>query len=502
MVTLLAPIVAKEPTYLKVAHVPGLYRHSRSGRYYACKKVGGIRRERSLQTADRKIAERRLKEWIGNLEKVDAEVEKTTLGQLIERFLKVTGGMAHNTHVTNDAIIRHFLAWWPHGKDYQVRQIRPSMLDEWLAHEEPRLRNVTYNRYAGFLKQLFDIAVKDRIIPESPAKLLRQGWKKPQAVKRQVPSVAQFEAIVADIRAQVNSAHAQDAGDFVEFLGLAGLGQAEASSLTWGDVDWERGRINVRRHKTDTRFVVPIYDHLRPLLTIMNRARRGKRSAASLLFKIKDAKKALGAACERLKLPAFCQRSLRQHLIMRLWKAGVDKKLIAKWQGHQDGGQLILDTYTEVFGGDDVEYERSQLAKLGGGQPAVAQFCDEEAGNAPSTFMKRAKKKPTPKAPAHTAAASAADVRAATAPAEESAATQPSARTEVPPVESVATSAPAASAPAGNPYRKGDKVKTKVGGKGEEIEAEVTAVFKDEVQVRTPDGELRWRTARTVKPLN
>ena len=29
----------------------------------------------------------------------------------------------------------------------------------------PGLRNVTYNRYAGFLKQLFDIAVKDRIIP-------------------------------------------------------------------------------------------------------------------------------------------------------------------------------------------------------------------------------------------------------------------------------------------------------------------------------------------------
>jgi hypothetical protein len=49
---------------------------------------------------------------------------------------------------------------------------------------------------------------------------------------------------------------------------------------------------------------------------------------------------------------------------MRLWKAGIDKKLIAKWQGHQDGGQLILDTYTEVFGGDDAEYEQQQLAKL------------------------------------------------------------------------------------------------------------------------------------------
>ena len=122
---------------------------------------------------------------------------------------------------------------------------------------------------------------------------------------------------MADIRAQVASPHAQVTGDFVEFLGLAGLGQAEASSLTWGDVDWQRGQINVRRHKTDTHFHVPIYEHLRPLLERMNRARRGKRSPASLVFKIKDAKKALGAACERLKLPAFCQRSLRQHLIGR-----------------------------------------------------------------------------------------------------------------------------------------------------------------------------------------
>lgn len=95
---------------------PGLYRHSRSRRYYGCKKLGGIRREKSLETCDRKIAERRLKEWIGNLDKVDAEVEKTTIGQFIERFCVVTGSMAPNTHVTNKAIINCFLDWWPHGK--------------------------------------------------------------------------------------------------------------------------------------------------------------------------------------------------------------------------------------------------------------------------------------------------------------------------------------------------------------------------------------------------
>ena len=63
-------------------------------------------------------------------------------------------------------------------------------------------------------------------------------------------------------------------------------------------------------------------------------------------------------------MPTFRSANIRQCLILRLWKAGVDKKLIAKWQGHQDGGQLIMDTYTKVFGDDDAQYEQQQLAKL------------------------------------------------------------------------------------------------------------------------------------------
>ncbi len=181
--------------YVKVANFPGLYRHSKNGRYYGVKKVHGRRKERSLETADRKIAERRYKEWVTNLEKVDTEVEKTTLNQLIARFRAVTQGMVQNTQVTNNAIINSFIKWWPHGLDFQVRNIRPSQLDEWLAIQEPRLRNTTYNRYAGFLKQLFEIAVKDRMIAEFPAKKLKTPWKKPQQPVRRIPTVEQFEAI-------------------------------------------------------------------------------------------------------------------------------------------------------------------------------------------------------------------------------------------------------------------------------------------------------------------
>ena len=498
MVTLLAPFVSKSPTYVKVANFPCLYRHNRSGRYYACKKVSGRRKEYSLETCDRKIAERRLKEWVGNLEKVDAEVEKTTISQLVERYLKVTAGLSESSRANDKSVIKKFWAWWPHGKNFQVRQVRPSMLDEWLVFAAGNLRNVTYNGYAAFVRQLFDIAVKDRIIAESPAKSLRVPWKKPQTPVRIVPTVAQFEAIVESIRSQEFADTAEASGDFIEFLGLAGVGQAEAWSLTWGDIDWRQGRMNFRRHKTDTHFYVPIYAHLRPLLVGMKERLRGRVPASARVFKFKDAKKALTAACKRLNLPHFSQRNLRQSLIRRLIRAKVDVKLISKWQGHQDGGQLIMDTYTEVFGDDDAEYEQGQLAKIGGDQPAVAQFCGEDVDEATSTFMKRSKKKRTPEAPASTATIPAADVQVTPAPAEKDASTI---HVEVPPVEPAAASVPATPILAANPYQKGDRVKTKLGGKGEAVEAEVTAVFKDEVQVRTPDGELRWRTIRTVHRL-
>jgi hypothetical protein len=47
-----------------------------------------------------------------------------------------------------------------------------------------------------------------------------------------------------------------------------------------------------------------------------------------------------------------------------------------------------------------------------------------------------------------------------------------------------------------NPFKVGDKVITKV--RGVEVEGIVTKLWQNEVQVRTPDNELRWRTVYTV----
>jgi len=349
--------------YTKVPNCPGLYRHSRSGRYYGFCKVSGKRFERSLRTTDRFIAERRLDDWKRSLRLLDREVERLTLRGLIQKFVSINQGKSVKTRQTNRSIINKIEHCWPNGIDVEVRQIKPSHLEIWLALHEKRLKNTTYNRYACVLRQMFQIAVRDRIVTRSPFDEVRTKWKKPQPPIRLTPTEEQFRAIVMSIRSQRLTDHAHESADFVEFLGLAGLGQAEAGSLTWGDIDFKTERLHVRRHKTDTWFYVPLYPALKQMLARLRSLQRPRISHAPV-FAIKDAKKALRAACNRLGFPNFSHRAIRRHLIRKLWRAGVDKKLIAKWQGHQDGGQLIIDTYTETFGDDDADHEKRELAKL------------------------------------------------------------------------------------------------------------------------------------------
>jgi len=66
------------------------------------------------------------------------------------------------------------------------------------------------------------------------------------------------------------------------------------------------------------------------------------------VFSVANAKKAIESACDRLNLPAYTSRSFRRTFITTAVERGVDVKVIAQWQGHRDGGKLILDTYSHV----------------------------------------------------------------------------------------------------------------------------------------------------------
>jgi hypothetical protein len=78
------------------------------------KEIVGKRKEHSLETSDRKLAERRFKDWAANLNKVDTEAEKTTLAQLVDKFKKTREGLAFGT-LEED---------WAYGWGIQVSRIR------------------------------------------------------------------------------------------------------------------------------------------------------------------------------------------------------------------------------------------------------------------------------------------------------------------------------------------------------------------------------------------
>jgi integrase len=323
-----------------------LYRYSSNGVYYARFKVDGKEIRRSLETTDPAEARRKLAAEKKKERQIDRSHGKLTLRGLCDQWLETIQDSKPKTLEQKSYIASRIKEAWPTGSLVQVTKIKPSDCDLWLAQcartsrkgFSPSLRNA----HVQVLKEVLALALRDRIISESPAAHLK--YVKRQKPIRLTPTWEQFKAIIANVRAQVFNARAQESADFLEFLGLAGLGQAEAGSLTRADVDLKAGRIITFRHKTSKGFVVPIFPQLRPLL---ERLCEGKPDREKI-FKIGDAKHALSNACTRLRLPPFNQRSLRRMFITRAIELGADVKVIAEWQGHRDGGKLILDTYSHV----------------------------------------------------------------------------------------------------------------------------------------------------------
>ena len=316
------------------------YRYSSNRVYYARIKVDGKEIKRSLGTTDRTLARRNLATLKNELRQIDRSQGRITLEELANRYLGTIQHQKPKTVERKTFIVGRIKSHWPTGKLTQIGKIRASDVDLWLSRYP--FGSASRNLFIACIKEIFELAMRDRIIAVSPATHLR--YAKREKPIRLTPTYEQFQAIIADVRAQPFNADAQDSADFLEFLGLAGLGQAEAASLTRSDIGFDTGQIITFRHKTSTGFAIPIFRQVRLLLATLC---EGK-SNADPIFKVRDAKKALAGACRRLELPAFSQRSLRRMFITRAIEKGVDVKVIAQWQGHKDGGKLILDTYSHV----------------------------------------------------------------------------------------------------------------------------------------------------------
>jgi integrase len=338
-------------TWTKIKREYGLYRYNPSGQYFARVRFHGKLYRKKLDTGDLALAKRKLHAFKDDLERTDATKGNMSFGAVLDAYAATLTG-AETTLENKRAIIAKLKQTWFGIDSLPLRTVKPSQVTAWLSKNFGDKSASYHNSALTVIRDALDMAVADKIIVESPAAGLK--YRKPAKPIRTTPTFEQFKAIVDDIRNQRFSADAGQSGDFVEFLGLAGLGQAEASSLTRADVDLDAGRFICHRRKTDTGFVVPIFPQLRPL---MEKLCAGKKPHERL-FTVYGARKAIANACKRLgfvrELPdgrmvaQFTHRSLRRMFITRAIEKGVDVKTVASWQAHKDGGKLILQTYSHV----------------------------------------------------------------------------------------------------------------------------------------------------------
>ena len=338
------PVIQEKETLFKRVG-ESLYRYQPTGTYYARLAVAGREVRRSLRTRDPAHAKRRLAELRGDLARVDHGAGRVTLAALVDRYLATVAHQGRSTLVQKRGIAAKVNRDWPGpgGENVDIRKVVRSQLDIWVGNYS--FGASSRNHHLRFVRACFALAVADRLLASSP--VAGAAGKTPPTPVRVTPSWEEFQAIVADIRAQTFNADARDSGDFVEFIGLSGLGRAEAGALRWQDVDWTADRLITFRHKTRRPFFVPIFPLLRPLLERI-RQERGNSPGAERVFRLRDAKKAIAGAFRRLGLPALGHRAFRRTFITRAIERGVDVKVIAQWQGHSDGGKLILDTYSHV----------------------------------------------------------------------------------------------------------------------------------------------------------
>lgn len=324
---------------------PCLYRYNDASYYAVVKRDGKLIRKR-LKADGLEMAKRLLRDFLNEQAHAAPDAHRVRLDEYADDFLAGKTG-APKTLKRYQKQVADMKASWPGGAHQPLRDVDLSQCKRWLGQWNGKI--ATYEHARQWLLAFFDYAVANRKIARSPVdKKLVPTLKRPK-VKRNAPSQEEFDAILAEVRGRKFTDHADDTADVIEFMGRGGVGEAETKGLRWQDVSFEVGTLTLFRVKTKTAFTIPIFPKLRPFLERL-RKETAEALPADPVFKIKCPKVALASACRRLKLPNYSPRSLRRMFIIEALERGVLVKTISQWQGHQDGGVLILKTYSEVIG--------------------------------------------------------------------------------------------------------------------------------------------------------
>jgi len=275
--------------------------------------------------------------------------EPPTLRLIIQRWRRGQEGRSEATLEKHDYTIGTLERYLPLDRPigaYTAQDIRDALAEA----RKRKLKGQTINEtILRLLRNAFDLAVEDRLIPSNPVSNVK-GERRQPIIRKQL-TWEEANRVLEDIRDRAPESYRQ-----LKFMLLLGVGKAEAEGLTGGAVDWQQKQISFVRKKTREPFVVPIYPWAEEFVReLQPRFRPGE-----LVFNWRNPRKALITACTRCGVETMTTVSLRRTLIIHLLENGIEPRLVAKWQGHRDA-TLIHKVYGKHI---NAAHERAQLAKL------------------------------------------------------------------------------------------------------------------------------------------
>ncbi|HEX8743610.1 MAG TPA: site-specific integrase [Thermoleophilaceae bacterium] len=277
------------------------------------------------------------------------EEQLVAVGELAPRTLE-----AYRSAVDGH-LVPHFGAW-------QVRAITPDDLVAW--HAEQRAAGAATwsikNRWAA-LRLVLAYAVRRGYFEASPADQLERR-ERPRA------GDARKRFLTDDEMAALLAATAPRYRAFVALGLFAGLRVSEAVGLTWGDVDFDAGRIRVRhqlaRGKAPTRVRIKTPAGRRDVVLMDGLASMLRRARLAAVFSddgdpvlatanrthvsARNASRAFEQAVERAGLDGVTYHVLRHTFASLLIAQGRDPVFVADQLGHADPA-ITMRVYAHLF---------------------------------------------------------------------------------------------------------------------------------------------------------
>lgn len=340
------PKDARKIVFHRVAE--NLYRLEQTGGYYGLLKRGDKQFRRSLRTKDRKLADRRLAELrtqVGHL--TISDDARLSFEQIARRWMTVTAHTLKASSVTRrETCIKNLR---PFFAGVAIRNIQPQHCERWLTTRAAKVQPQTMAHELNVMRAVFEYAVRLGLMLSNPAKDIKR--RKVVQTPMVIPTREQFRKLVAEIREndgrEDSQRKAKPGADLVELLAYSGCRIAEATALTWEDVDFDKNTLTItggdRGTKNYESRVIPMTDALRALLL---RFRDECSPALSeTVSRIDSAKRCLATACRRLGYPHFTHHDLRHFFATTCIESGVDIPTVSRWLGHKDGGALAMRVY-------------------------------------------------------------------------------------------------------------------------------------------------------------